>query len=93
MCLIPSRLNACDQDAAVNWTPLSVVTAAGMPYRQNQPAVRVARQSSAVVRCNEYASAHLVVLSTAVRMNEEPSAAAGSGPTRSTWMWKWMCTR
>src|SRR5450830_995051 len=79
----PMLLQKAFHSPEVNWTPLSVVTVAGQPYRASQCSVKA---SSTFSSCA--ASTHLVVLSIMVRICILP-LDEGNGPTIS----KWICEK
>ena len=66
MCCIPSLLQRTSQTAEVNWTPLSVVMAAGTPNLEIQPDTSASAQADAVVEESGTTSTHLVLLSIIV---------------------------
>src|SRR5450830_1436553 len=74
----------------VNWTPLSVVTVAGQPYRASQCSVKASSTSRVDTFSSCAASTHLVVLSIMVRMCVLP-LEEGNGPTMSKWTCEKRC--
>ena len=64
--MMPSLLQRTCQMAEVNWTPLSVVMAAGTPNLEIQPATKASVQAVAVVEVRGTTSTHLVDLSIMV---------------------------
>jgi hypothetical protein len=66
-----NSLHRAAQSAEVNWGPLSLVIAEGMPNRCIHPTKRVAAQSAAEVDSSGIASGHLVVLSMTVKIYVE----------------------
>jgi hypothetical protein len=73
--------------AEVKCVPLSEVSCAGTPYLEIQPAMRVSAQLAAAMSRMGRASSQREDLSTTVNRYLLPHAAAGRGPTMSTWMW------
>ena len=85
--MMPSLLQRTCQTAEVNWTPLSVVMAAGTPNLEIQLATKASAQAVAVVEVRGTTSTHLVDLSIMVITCVWPSVLAVRGPTRSTCRW------
>ncbi len=72
--------------AEVNCRPLSVVMFEGTPYLATHVEMSASTHVAASMLRMGTASSHLVDLSMMVSRYDEPSAATGRGPTRSTWM-------
>ena len=60
---MPNLLQRTSHTADMNWTPLSLVMAAGTPNLDFQPATRASAQAVAVIEDMGTTSSHLVVLS------------------------------
>ena len=70
--LVPSKFMRFCQRADSNWTPLSVVMAEGIPFREIQPLRNACAVVLAVLSRNGMASGHRVKQSTHVSKYRQP---------------------
>ena len=88
MWLIWRVFTSTSQMAEENWASRSDVIVSGTPKRAIQPETNASGHDLAEVEDTGMTSTHLVERSIIVKRCVWPSLEAGSGPTKSTWMWE-----